>query len=412
MARKPTGAVVPHIGKDGRIYYGLRFTAYGRRRFVSLGPVDEDTAERKLRITLDQVAEGTWQPSRAVDPPPEPKPVPTFWQLAEQWWLLTEAQLRSSTQTDYKWRLRNHLIPYFGMTPIDAIDYGMVKHYIAAKLGEDDPLSARSVNMTLTLACAIMEDPAEDGTILLNPFKGKRRRVRERAPHRSYLDTSDHIAALLAAAGELDSGAREDRQHIARRAMLATLLFAGLRLGELLSLRWRSVDLAAGWLHVTDAKTDAGVRRVKIRGALRDVLLAIKPIDADPDGLAFPTSAGNQHTPSNVRRRVLSPAVERASATQVRRGLTPLPSGLTPHSLRRTFASVLYAIGEDPPTVMQEMGHSTPELALSIYAHAMQRDDGEKQRLRALVEGRDLPAGEMAGLPKSSVIDDKSEVSA
>ena len=104
--------------------------------------------------------------------------------------------------------------------------------------------------------------------------------------------------------------------------------------------------------------------------------------------------------------------MERASATQVKRGLTPLPSGLTPHSLRRTFASVLYAIGEDPPTVMQEMGHSTPELALSIYAHAMQRDDGEKHRLRALVEGRDLPAGELAGLPKSSVIADKSEVSA
>ena len=73
--------------------------------------------------------------------------------------------------------------------------------------------------------------------------------------------------------------------------MLAMLTFAGLRLGELLSLRWRDVDLAAGWLKVGEAKTDAGTRRVKIRGALRDELGALKArTGGDPDALVFPTS--------------------------------------------------------------------------------------------------------------------------
>ncbi len=40
--------------------------------------------------------------------------------------------------------------------------------------------------------------------------------------------------------------------------MLATLTFAGLRIGELCALRWRDVDLAGGWLHVGETKTDAG----------------------------------------------------------------------------------------------------------------------------------------------------------
>src|SRR5205807_9301634 len=44
-----------------------------------------------------------------------------------------------------------------------------------------------------------------------------------------------------------------------RRAMLATLTFAGLRISELLDLEWRDVDLAAGRLRVRSAKTDAGV---------------------------------------------------------------------------------------------------------------------------------------------------------
>jgi integrase len=50
--------------------------------------------------------------------------------------------------------------------------------------------------------------------------------------------------------------------------MLATLTFAGLRIGELCALRWRNVDLAAGWITIGSAKTPAGRRRVKIRGAL------------------------------------------------------------------------------------------------------------------------------------------------
>ena len=36
---------------------------------------------------------------------------------------------------------------------------------------------------------------------------------------------------------------------------------------------------------------------------------------------------------------------------------------------------------------MAEMGHIDADLALSIYAHAMRREDGENDRLRALVEG-------------------------
>jgi hypothetical protein len=56
-----------------------------------------------------------------------------------------------------------------------------------------------------------------------------------------------------------------------RRGQLATLLFAGPRIGEFLSLRNRDVDLAGGWITVTESKTDAGRgRKVKIRPVLRD----------------------------------------------------------------------------------------------------------------------------------------------
>jgi integrase len=82
--------------------------------------------------------------------------------------------------------------------------------------------------------------------------------------------------------------------------------------------------------------------------------------------------------------------VARASANLEGEGMAPLPDGLTPHSLRRTVASVLYALGEPSPVVMADMGHTDPALALRIYAQAMRRDEGEASTLKALVEGTEL----------------------
>ena len=53
----------------------------------------------------------------------------------------------------------------------------------------------------------------------------------------------------------------------------------------------------------------------------------------------------------------------------------------------REIQSLLFAIGEPPPYVMAQMGHTTASLTLTIYARQMDRRDGESERLKALVEG-------------------------
>jgi hypothetical protein len=82
------------------------------------------------------VQRGRWQPPKAVEPPPEATPIPTFHEFAEEWWTVTKAQLARSTQADYWWRLTVHLIPYFGALPLDRITFDVVERYIAAKLDE------------------------------------------------------------------------------------------------------------------------------------------------------------------------------------------------------------------------------------------------------------------------------------
>lgn len=410
MARQATGTIIEHHGRDGRTYRALRFYAYGRRRHVTLGPVTARDAERQLAHVLADVERGMWQAPAAAKPPPERVAVPTFHQLSEQWWLRHAGRLTEETRVDYKGRLERHLIPYFGTMPIDRITIDTVEDYIAAKLARAKPMSPRYINMTTTLLAAILEGAVEREVIARNPAKGKARRLEEPRPSRSYLRTAAQIQALLDAAGELDREAPEWSRHIKRRGMLATLAFAGLRISEMLSLRWRDVDLAGGWLHVPGTKTDAAARDVKIRGALRDELVGVRQgaTSTDPAAYVFPTATGRRLGPENFRNRVLgrsavvvdgaeekagTGAVGRANKCLQAEGLPPLPDHITPHSLRRTFASVLYALGEDPGVVMDEMGHTDPGLALRIYRQSMRRGDDEKAALRALVEGSQSVVG-------------------
>jgi integrase len=399
----------------GGINRTLRFHAYGKRRTVPLGGVSREEAERQLAFTLADVARGTWGPAQPgpAEPPAE---TPTFHDYSDEWWLLHNGQLAAKTRSDYRWRLEVHLIPHFGEMALDAITVDTVERYIAAKLAEGErireaaatgepileevidrngrrmtrprqPMGPRSINMTVTLMAAILETAVERELVARNPAKGRGRRVRERASRRSYLETAGQIEALLGAAGALDQEATRERQHLHKRATLAAMVFAGLRISELCALRWRDVDLDAGWLTVGDSKTDAGRRRVKIRGTLHDELRAVRSrrTAIDQDAYVFGTRTGRRQYECNVREGTLGNAVKRANKHLLAQDLPPLPEHLTPHSLRRTFASVLYALGESPPVVMAEMGHTSPAPALRVYAQAMRVGEDERAELAALM---------------------------
>lgn len=72
------------------------------------------------------------------------------------------------------------------------------------------------------------------------------------------------------------------------------------------------------------------------------------------------------------------------------RGQQPLPKGITPHKLRHTYASILFAIGKDPIYVMNQLGHTDPAFTMRVYAHMMSRTPQEREKLKALVEGPNL----------------------
>jgi integrase len=204
-----------------------------------------------------------------------------------------------------------------------------------------------------------------------------------------WLDSAEHIQALLDAAGELD---RELNTQTPRRAILSTLVFTGMRIGELIELRWRDVNLADGTITVRASKTDAGMRRIDVLPVLRDELATLKAgVRAHADDRVFPTQRGNAMNDSNVRNRMLAKAVERANKQLEKRDSVPLPEGLSPHKLRHTYTSLLTALGKDPREIMDQLGHTDPGFTFRVYGHGMRRDQASKDRLRALV-GADVEA--------------------
>jgi len=409
MARPATGQVIVDERRRSPTY-GLRFRAYGRREYVALGTAAEGwtraKAQTELQNILADVRRGIWQPP-VTEVVQGPREIPTFHAFASEWFERQKVEggrrgqgLAPKGCEDLEWRLSNHLLPVFAARRLDRITVEDVDRYRLGKVREGK-LGATSINKTLTTLAAILEAAVEYELIGRNPARGRRRRLPAAPPHRTWLDRADHISALLDAADALDGKARIGQGQ--RRALLATLTFAGLRIGEVLSLRWRDVDLARGTITVRAAKTDAGVRTVNVLPALRDELGAYRaPLNVTPDALVFGTTTGKRQGATNVRRRILATAVENANKQLVKDEVEPLPERLTPHSLRRTFASLLFALGETPPYVMAQMGHTTPNLTLAIYARQMDRRDGEPERLKALVEGRKWASMQTRGLSAAS----------
>jgi integrase len=386
MARQATGQVVVRNRARGRVY-GLRFRAYGERRFITLpdGTTPEKAAQ-ELRHVLADVERGTWRPPQP-EPAPAPPADPTFHEFASEWFEAKRQEIRPNTASSYGNDLTNHLLPFFAKHRLSAITIAEVDRYRNAKVREGS-LKPRSINMHLALLTQILEVGVEYGQIDRNPARGRRRRLKAPRPRPVHLDTAEHISAMLEAATILDG---DRRIHTTgRRPAIAVMMFAGLRAEEVGALRWRDVDLANGRLHVGRAKTSPGVREVDLLPILRDDLAGLKAASqGGADDPVFVASTGAARDRHNLRQRVVAPIARKADELLADRDARPLPAGLSPHKMRQTFASLLVALGNDPAYVMTQLGHTDPAFTLRVYAHMMRRDPGERERLRALVEGAD-----------------------
>jgi integrase len=122
--------------------------------------------------------------------------------------------------------------------------------------------------------------------------------------------------------------------------------------------------------------------------ALREILLEHRA--EHPYGLGdpvFPTSNGTRNTTHNILRHVIDPVRARANELLVEAD-RPAIRRLTPHTLRRTFASILAECNVPPRRAMYLLGHTDPTLTMAVYQQVLDLGDAGIKTLERLLGAR------------------------
>jgi integrase len=299
----------------------------------------------------------------------------------------TNAELERATLAQYESHLKHHIVPLIGGTKLSQLTVPSVRAFEDRLAKDRSPILVRKVLRSLG---AVLSDAQERGLVAQNVVhslrRGRRSQARSDKRQRGKLKvgvdipTPAEISAIIA------------RLEGARRPMLLTAIFTGLRASELRGLRWTDIDLKRAVLHVRQRadryqqigrpKSEAGERTVPLPpllvNTLREWKLACPPSRLD---LAFPNQRGNPHFLTDIVYRSFRPAQIAAGVVDAK-GRAKY-GGL--HTLRHFYASWCINRKVDgglelPLKVVQaRLGHASIQMTADRYGHLFpSTDDGSE----------------------------------
>ena len=299
----------------------IDFYACGRRIRQKVGP-SKKLAEQILNKVKTAVIENKYLDIRK-------KPKVNFETLVEQYLGYAKTNKRS---WDRDRRSLKCLSRCFGGKYIYEITAHQIENY---KMERSKTLSPASVNRELACLKHMLNKAVEWDMLETNPAK-KVKLLRENNQRLRYL-TQEEIEKLYDSCAE----------HL--KPIVRTALFTGMRISEILRLKWEDIDFKQGIIFVRDSK-NGEMKEIPINDQLMFTLKSPKfkspYVFAQEDG-----------RPRFSVRTAFENAVKRAKIMDFRF-----------HDLRHTFASHLVMSGVDLITVKELLGHKTINMTLR-YAH-------------------------------------------
>jgi integrase len=237
----------------------------------------------------------------------------------------------------------NHLQSVFGRVPLAEIDRTMIERFKGSLLKKG--LKKKTINSILShLRCCLGE--AEERELIERV--PRIRAMKTQDPEWTYL-TSEELNRLLLASDEVERG-----------EMVRLAARTGMRLGELLGLRWKDVDFDARVVRIANTVVrgkEKGTKSSRTRYVplasdlverLRALPVAEKYVFSNSEGA--PLTAWQAYT-------ILKRCRRKAGVRDVKW-----------HALRHTFASLLAQAGVPLFTIQKFLGHSTVMMT-ERYAH-------------------------------------------
>ncbi len=286
-------------------------------------------------------------------------------------WLINYVQPTSKPRTCVRYEeiVRQHLIPDIGDHELNELRAVTVQCYItellrSGNLRTEGGLSPNSVNSIINVIQSSLKTAHMLGfTEEYIGDKLKRPRTCEKQVE----------CFSLAEQKIIEKAAMNDKRQ--KMFGIVVCLYSGLRLGELLELKWSDIDFKTGILSVTRSchdgkdregrycriidtpKTASSERMIPIP---RQLLSALR--EQKKKSNSSYVVSDKQGTPVAVRSYQRSFELLLKKLSIQRKGF---------HSLRHTFATRALECGMDVKTLSEILGHKDPTVTLNRYAHSM-----------------------------------------
>jgi integrase len=351
---------------SGKVQARVRFRDDdGQLRLVQATGSNRSAAQRALKLKLTERENFTTGDGELT-------PDTMFPRLVEVWLadLELEGRLSPKTRAGYELSMRMTVLPAFQGFRLREITVGRVDRFLKLLAANDTYSRAKHAKVVLSLAFGMA---VRHEAVARNPVR-ETARLRK-PPSTAMALTRDQVEAIRAAVrawrrGPGRMGPKPDGQ---LGAIIEVMLGTSARIGEVLAIRKCDVDVTAsvptvrlagtvvsvkgrGTYRQDHPKTAKSVRTVSVPSfaaeAIRGRLVALS--DQPPEGLLFQTKNHTPITTNNVRRLLRAVLAEAGI------------EGVTPHSFRRTVATVLDRAG-GADLAAEMLGHTSSAITKAHY---------------------------------------------
>jgi len=323
---------MPRLYKRGKVYY-IDYRVDGKRIRRRIGS-NRRLAEMTLKDIEIQIFRGE------LNPPKRKKPIKEF--IVE---FLDSYKATTKPRTYVRYRaVLDHFQEFLDHRPSLIALIQITPHHIENyKIERLDHVTPKTVNFELGVLRTFFYHARMFGFIKTNPVTQVKHVRTSRKPPRFF--SKGEIQKIFDACEEDE------------RAIFATLLYTGMRRGELRHLEWDDFDFEHGMIsiRVKDYWEPKGGRSREI--PIHEKLLPILKQHHESNG-------ANRWVFSKPNGEQIDHLWRRFQRILKKAGL----DGETVHTFRHTFASHLVMAGVDLPTIQKLMGHSNISTTM-IYAH-------------------------------------------
>jgi integrase len=291
----------------------------------------------------------------------------TFREFVEAYWKpsLDRKGLKLSTRGSYESALERHILPIFGDYRIKDIAPLHVEAFSQAK--SESGLSGKTVRNLLLVLQGIFSLALDNDLISKSPIRKSHKPVYRRREKPVW--SPEQVRAILQAAS------------VEHRAFFCCAGLTGPRLGELLGLQWKHIDLAGRTLRIEQSLWHGQLVPPKTQGSVRTIYFGETLAMAltqhyertgykKPENFVFCCKDGSPLNPDVLRKDVLYPILDRLQI--------PRSSGASGfHTFRHSAASILNECTGNLKLAQKLLGHSTVDMTANIYTHTSAESERE-----------------------------------